>query len=557
MKKSKLLAVMLGAVMIPTTLAVVGCGTPPPALDLEGEGTQANPYLIATAHDLDQITKPAADKTGLITGKYFQLTENIGDTTNPYQTSAAEFNAIFDGILLGNDKTITMAGNTALFEENEGTIQNLSIVGNVNADETEGLVGMLANKNEGTIKNANIAGQATSTRGEASVLASAETNGVGGLVGLNDTTGKIEGAYSEAAIQAKVGGGGFAAINKGEIKTSYNTGIIGMARPTDDTLWLSNTINYSIMGGIAGINFGSILASQNKAYVFAPALDTSATGYESTMKGNDYIGGIAGYNKANATISECANMFGKVGSVNYIVFGDEYVGSIAGANAGTIEYSLVHQNIGARAKFGGITSTNETTGTVKNCAVNANQARGALLGKLADAEACAVAEYWFIADTAVNSVYNSGAGRGAIPETANAYTNCESGFSNTSSTASLLNILNTGVSSLQTKWFINTDSGNNNPYYQPMGNAVATLTTVTGDAANLKVTTYGLSKFGGNSVDVQPNGNAPTGYTFAGWSLTQGGEILTEGQSIVLTWTLTAGQNIGLYAVYTENPAVE
>ncbi|MBR5226809.1 MAG: hypothetical protein IKV69_01900, partial [Clostridia bacterium] len=246
MKKSKLLAVMLGAVMIPTTLAVVGCGTPPPAtLDLQGEGTQANPYLIATAADLDQITKPAADKTGLITGKYFQLTENIGDITNPYQTSAAEFNAIFDGILLGNDKTITMAGNTALFEENEGTIQNLNIVGNVNADETEGLVGILANKNEGTIKNVNIAGQATSTRGEASVLESAETNGVGGLVGLNDTTGKIEGSYSEATIQAKVGGGGFAAINKGEIKTSYNTGIIGMARPTDDTLWLSNTINYS------------------------------------------------------------------------------------------------------------------------------------------------------------------------------------------------------------------------------------------------------------------------------------------------------------------------
>ena len=556
MKKSKLLAVMLGAVMIPTTLAVVGCGGGP-ALNLQGQGTQDNPYIIATAQDLNEITKLAAANANLTENKFFKLTADIGDATNPYQTTAEDFNAIFKGTLLGDSKTITMAGETALFDENEGTIQNLNIVGTVNADETEGLVGMLANTNAGTIKNVNIAGQMASTRGQASVLTSAESNGVGGLVGLNDTTGKIEGSYSEATIQAKVGGGGFAAINKGEIKTSYNAGTIGMARPTDATAWLSNTINYSVMGGIAGINFGSILASQNKSYVFAPALNTSAQDYVATMLGNDYIGGIVGYNKANATISECANAFGGSSSARNIVFGDEYVGSIAGANAGTIEYSVVTQNIGARAKFGGITSTNETTGTVKNCAVGANQARGTLLGSLADATECAAAEYWFIADTAVNSVYNSGDGRGAIPETANAYTNCSDGFTNSTTNKDLLAILNTGVSALETKWFINTDPGNADPSYQPIGTAVATLTTVTGDAANLKATVYGFSKLGGDSVDVQPNGNAPEGYTFAGWSLTQNGEILTEEQSLVITWTLTAGQNIVVYAVYTQNPVVE
>ena len=73
MKKSKLLAVMLGAVMIPTTLAVVGCGTPPPAtLGLDGEGTQANPYLIATAADLDEITKLSTENASLTENKFFQ-----------------------------------------------------------------------------------------------------------------------------------------------------------------------------------------------------------------------------------------------------------------------------------------------------------------------------------------------------------------------------------------------------------------------------------------------------------------------------------------------------
>ncbi|MBP3389850.1 MAG: hypothetical protein J6K71_01565, partial [Clostridia bacterium] len=61
-------------------------------------------------------------------------------------------------------------------------------------------------------------------------------------------------------------------------------------------------------------------------------------------------------------------------------------------------------------------------------------------------------------------------------------------------------------------------------------------------------------KLGGNSVDVEPNGNAPDGYTFAGWSLTPNGEVMTDGQALVINWTLTAGQNIVVYAVYTANP---
>ena len=417
---------------------------------------------------------------------------------------------------------------------------------------------MLANTNAGTIKNVNISGQATSTRGAESDLASAESNGVGGLVGLNDTTGKIEGSYSEATIQAKVGGGGFAAINKGEIKTSYNRGIIGLTRPgaTDDnSVWLSNTINYSVMGGIAGINFGSILASQNKSYVFAPALNTSAQDYVATMKGNDYIGGIAGYNKANATISECSNNYGFIDddtTKNYLVFGDQYIGNIAGWNDGAISYSMGYAKIGARSDLGGITSSNGTTGTVKNCGASCTVDRGDL-GTLADTDAAAAINFYVLSTSAENSAYNNtGTTRGVIPGDGTTYVNCVTGFKN-GSNISILDTLNKGTE-LSPKWmYISSDTSSANPAIQPIANAVATLTTVTGDAANLKVTTYGLSKFGEDSVDVQPNGNAPEGYTFAGWALTPNGEILTEEQSLVITWTLTAGQNIVVYAVYTEN----
>lgn len=560
MKKSKLLAVMLGAVMIPTTLAVVGCGGGP-ALNLQGQGTQDNPYIIATAQDLNEITKLAAANANLTENKFFKLTADIGNADNPYQTTAEDFNAIFKGTLLGDSKTITMAGETALFDENEGTIQNLNIVGDVNADETEGVVGMLANTNAGTIKNVNISGQAASTRGAESDLTSAESNGVGGLVGLNDTTGKIEGSYSEATIQAKVGGGGFAAINKGEIKTSYNHGTIGLTRPgtTDDnSVWLSNTINYSVMGGIAGINFGSILASQNKSYVFAPALNTSAEGYNSNMKGNDYIGGIAGYNKEGATISECSNNYGYSGSSsnNYLVHGDQYIGNIAGWNDGDIEYSMGYAKLGARSDFGGIASSNGTTGTVKNSAVSFTVDRGGF----PSFDDAATINFWQISTSAENCAYNKlEATRGAIPGDGTTYVNCVTGFKN-GSNISLLDTLNKGTA-LSPKWMYTTITNKSaNPAIQPVANAVATLTTVTGDAGNIKVTTYGLSKFGEDSVDVQPNGNAPDGYTFAGWSLTPNGtqtDVILDGEDAVLTWTLTAGQNIVVYAVYTQNPVVE
>lgn len=576
MKKSKLLAVMLGAVMIPTTLAVVGCGTPPPTLGLDGEGTQANPYLIATAADLDQITKPAADKASLITDKYFKLTADIGDATNPYQTSAEDFNAIFDGILLGDDKTITMAGDTALFAENEGTIQNLTIAGNVNADTATGVVGMLANKNEGTIKNVNVGGEIVSTRGTVNDLTSAESNGVGGLVGLNDTTGKIEGSYSEANVQAKVGGGGFVAINKGEIKTSYNRGAIGIARPSTNAnipanpdadpavvaeYWTSNTINYSVLGGIAGINFGTILASQNKSHVFAPALDTSAEDYSNALVGNQYIGGIAGYNSANAVISESSANYGTAqnqidsGTVTILIFGQKYVGGIAGYNDGSITYSMGFSKVGAAEYFGGIAGWTGETGTVKNSATSQQTERGPL-ASFADTTAALNAHYYTISNKAENCAYNKASKNfGAVPTEENTYVNCVTGFAKDSN-ISLLDTLNKGTE-LAPKWmYISADTGSANPQIQPVANAVATLTAVTGDAANLKATTYGLSKFGGDSVAVQPNGNAPEGYTFAGWSLTPNGEVMTDGQALVINWTLTAGQNIVVYAVYTAN-AVE
>ena len=68
----------------------------------------------------------------------------------------------------------------------------------------------------------------------------------------------------------------------------------------------------SIVGGVAGNNSGTI---QNCIF-------------NGVIRGDEYIGGIAGINQAKGLISNC--------SVQGIAYGEHNVGGIAGENFGTI-----------------------------------------------------------------------------------------------------------------------------------------------------------------------------------------------------------------------------
>lgn len=72
----------------------------------------------------------------------------------------------------------------------------------------------------------------------------------------------------------------------------------------------------STIGGVAGSNSGTL---QNCTFI-------------GTIRGNKYVGGIAGINEAKGLISNC--------SAQGIVYGEHYVGGIAGENFGTILLSI-------------------------------------------------------------------------------------------------------------------------------------------------------------------------------------------------------------------------
>ncbi len=112
---------------------------------LDDYGTEENPYLLASLEDWNAFAIDAA--TNSFKDKYIKLTENIGTEENPIVTYANNYNAMFAGTLLGNDKTlyvnlpvrVSSAGNkerTGLFTFASGaSFKDITIEGVVGQDE--------------------------------------------------------------------------------------------------------------------------------------------------------------------------------------------------------------------------------------------------------------------------------------------------------------------------------------------------------------------------------------------------------------------------------------
>lgn len=140
---------------------------------------------------------------------------------------------VFKGVFDGKGKVIsnlTIARNdnmNAMFIENSGTIKNLKLE---NANLTANFVGLnncmngiLVSTNKGLIENVSVAGNIES---QGTYTNKDEFIGIGGLAGVNDTDGKIQGCKVLSgttirnATTANPNIGGLVCINKGEIKGS-------------------------------------------------------------------------------------------------------------------------------------------------------------------------------------------------------------------------------------------------------------------------------------------------------------------------------------------------
>ncbi|MBO7214606.1 MAG: InlB B-repeat-containing protein [Clostridia bacterium] len=344
-----------------------------------GAGTETNPYLVASDLDFTAINGQNVNE-----GTYFSLIKSISIVTN--RTAQKDF--VFNGIFIGNGRTITLTGNSgAIYKVGEaGVVKQVNIAGSISTSLYDS-IGTIVDYNAGRVEKISVTANVESTAGtvgtsgiEKALNESLEEGrGIaGGVVGTNLATGIVynckitTSSSSTGTIKARIGGGTIVGYNKGTVEMCTSEGCFGAWNSQETG---KSTSNYSYGGGIVGINAGSVTkcAVQGSGKLLAQRI----TNEESIVAGttNSNLGGIAGYNMASGTISE--SYF-----TGLRVHGDENVGGIAGLNAGAIancyvggSYSsttTIYSYVGGRTYVGGLVGKTETGATVTNCYTVAN-----------------------------------------------------------------------------------------------------------------------------------------------------------------------------------------
>lgn len=266
-----------------------------------GTGTEGDPYLIATAEQMNKIGTIPGDWN-----KHFKLTADIdmnniagtdyniiGYWTNPYATDNKPFTGVFDG----NDHTIsnftyssTDAEGIGLFSSVSGEIKNLGLV-NPNIFAQGGYVGSLAGYlNQGTIKNC------YAKRADVSAA-----QNVGGLVGLND--GRIQNCCSTGNVTGDAYVGGLVGyVSDGKVTMSYSRANVSGNRNVGGLVGKTGKISSEVTdcyarGSVEASTYVGGLAGQVEQGVIYKCYSSG------NVLGNQYVGGLVGHTRVNGRVS--------------------------------------------------------------------------------------------------------------------------------------------------------------------------------------------------------------------------------------------------------------
>lgn len=261
------LFVLLG---ITVTNSLAQTATPPSV----GDGTEANPYQIATLDNLYWLTQNSAEWN-----KHFIQTADLDATSTSSWDSGKGFLPIgdntirFSGKYNGKGHIITNllinryeSSNIGLFGIVDGGIidsvglPNLTVNGDRNVG---GIIGYLIS---GSVKN-------SYTQGTVNSISTQHYGQVGGFVAYNK--GTIENCYASVNTSSnKKGVGGLIGINQGSVKNCYATGDV--------------SADY-LIGGLIGQNH-------------VPLTNCYSTGKPT---GINHVGGLIGYNPGLESVVGC------------------------------------------------------------------------------------------------------------------------------------------------------------------------------------------------------------------------------------------------------------
>ena len=271
------------------------------------------------AANLTTILPAVAPDTGLV-----KVNDTLArDTANTMTLDGAanqfnlEVNAYVGGIVGYNDAATRLTISNAT----NGSDSNAASVGSLKMRGETGILGggvSLQGYNNSFNYNAYAGGK------------DARGSMAGGIIGCVTPKTKLEGCTNYGIVSHKSAAGGIAGWNGGSIKNCSTYATLGTQQD-----------GYAYLGGIVGINNGTVTDS-------APAASI-------TVRGRYIIGGVAGLNLTDASIT-----YNTSDSIPVTVQANECAGGVAGVNCGSIALggTTLQVSITAESYAGGIAGSN-------------------------------------------------------------------------------------------------------------------------------------------------------------------------------------------------------
>ena len=317
-----------------------------------------NCLLASAPNDLTTILPTVARDTGLVTvNKTLARSDNTMTLSGAANQFNLEVNAYAGGIVGYNDAETSLTIRSAT----NGSDSNAASVGSLKMRGETGTLGSgVSLQDYNNSFNYNDYAGDNNARGYMA----------GGIIGCVTPKTELEDCTNYGIVSHKSAAGGIAGWNGGSIKNCSTYATLGAQQD-----------GYAYLGGIVGINNGTVTDS-------APAASI-------TVRGRYIIGGVAGLNLTNASISynNSDNM------IPVTVQANECAGGVAGVNCGSIALgsTTLQVNITAESYAGGIAGSNNkrndkaasiaggnVTGTVTATKNYAGGAAGANYAEIAD-----------------------------------------------------------------------------------------------------------------------------------------------------------------------------
>lgn len=279
-----------------------------------------NCLLASAPNDLTTILPAVAQDTGLVTVNTLPRSDNTMTLNGAANQFNLEVNAYVGGIVGYNDA----ATHLTIRNATNGSDSNAASVGSLKMRGETGILGSgvsLQGYNPSFNYNAYVSDN------------NARGSMAGGIIGCVTQNTTLEGCTNYGIVSHKSAAGGIAGWNDGSINNCHTYATLGTQQD-----------GYAYLGGIVGINNRTVTDS-------APAASI-------TVRGRYIIGGVAGLNLTNASITY--NTSNNI--IPVTVQANECAGGVAGVNCGSIALgsTTLQVNITAESYAGGIAGSNNT-----------------------------------------------------------------------------------------------------------------------------------------------------------------------------------------------------